>query len=124
MQILVVAAGGAVGTALRYLVGLGLLRALGPTALPLGTLTVNVVGSFLLAVMAEWFSVRGGVPDALRPALTTGLMGGFTTYSTFNHELYRLLTGGQALLGAAYLLLTGLLCLAGAGAGIALVRSL
>jgi fluoride exporter len=81
---------GAAGTGVRYLVSQGAARALG-TAFPYGTLMVNVVGCFLIAAVAEL--ALGGAPmtPGLRAVLTTGFMGGLTTYSSFNLETTRLL---------------------------------
>ncbi|MEK6609115.1 MAG: CrcB family protein, partial [Myxococcota bacterium] len=80
--------GGALGTGARHAVGLWMQRALGG-AFPWGTLTVNVAGSFLLGAIAEVASSGERMSPTLRLALTTGVMGGFTTYSTFNHETLR-----------------------------------
>ena len=82
--------GGAVGTGARYLMSGWVLSWLG-SGFPWGTLCVNVLGSFLVGVLmhvglaAEWMS------PTLRVALTVGVMGGFTTYSTFSYETVRLL---------------------------------
>ncbi|MEA2605033.1 MAG: fluoride exporter [Acidobacteriota bacterium] len=79
---------GAVGTATRYFLSSWLARVTGP-AFPFGTLTVNVIGSFLLGgIMQIALSVES-FPLTLRLALTTGLLGGFTTYSSFNYETLR-----------------------------------
>jgi fluoride exporter len=108
-----VCVGGAAGSAARYGVALASARLWG-TAL-WGTLTVNVLGSFLLALLVTRLPA-GTLPDAIRLALGMGLLGGFTTYSTFNHELLGLLQRGalaQALMYAAGTFAGGLL--AGAG---------
>ena len=107
-----VAVGGGVGSALRYLVALGAGRTLG-AAFPYGTLTVNLVGSLVLAFLVTRFA---GPPGATGPrlALTTGAMGGFTTYSTFNYELLALIDAGR--FGSA-LVYGGLTVLGALGAG-------
>ena len=83
-QLLLVCAGGAIGSGARYLIATWGARI--TTAVPLGTFVVNVVGSFLLgAVMTA--SLRGGLAPETRLFLAAGVMGGFTTYSSFNWEL-------------------------------------
>ncbi|HET9209989.1 MAG TPA: CrcB family protein, partial [Thermoanaerobaculia bacterium] len=77
--------GGAAGTGARYLLSGWLLRAAGP-GFPWGTLAVNVIGSFLLGLILQVSLTTTLISPTLRLALTTGVMGGFTTYSTFNYE--------------------------------------
>jgi CrcB protein len=82
--------GSAVGGGARYLVSGWTLRLLGP-AFPYGTFAVNVTGSFLLGGLMFAGVEAAAVPPTLRLALTTGVMGGFTTYSTFSYETMRYL---------------------------------
>lgn len=100
--------GGGVGSVLRHGCNLLLGLHLG-TGFPWATLTVNVLGSFLLALLMSWPS------DAVRPevrwVLGTGMMGGFTTYSTFNLETLRMFEKGAGGLAAAYVTATVLGCL-------------
>src|SRR5262245_4547776 len=104
-RLLLVCLGGAIGTGARYGIALWAPRALG-TSFPYGTFIVNVVGSFLIgAVMAFGFS------PTTRLFLTTGIMGGFTTYSAFNFETLELLRGGAPLVAAANLVGTVVVCL-------------
>jgi CrcB protein len=98
-----------------------MLNWLGP-GFPFGTLTVNVVGSFLLGAIMELGLGYGAIPADLRVILATGVMGGFTTYSSFNHEVLAHLQRGAWLLGGAYFLATALGCLAAGALGLALVR--
>src|SRR3982751_2097109 len=89
---------GAVGTGARYLLGDWILRLTGPS-FPWSTLVINTLGSFLIgAIMQVALTVEGFNPT-LRVALTTGLMGGFTTYSTFNYETLRYFEEGALWLG-------------------------
>ena len=81
----------------RYLVGL----AVGRRDFPYGTLIVNLVGSFLIAFILELALLRKDVPANLQLALTTGFMGGFTTYSSFNFETTRLVLDGHPARGIA-----------------------
>jgi CrcB protein len=116
--------GGAVGTGARYLLSGWLARLAGP-GFPYGTLAVNVIGSFLLGLLMQVSLSTDALSPTLRLTLTTGVMGGFTTYSTFNYETLRLLQEGSWPLGVANLGITVLSCLAtgllGVFAGRALV---
>ena len=80
--------GGAAGTGARHALSGRVLAALG-TGFPYGTLAVNVIGSFLLGAIMQVALGTNAIPPALRLALTTGSLGGFTTYSTFNYETLR-----------------------------------
>jgi fluoride exporter len=93
---------GGAGCLARYLVAV----AVGRRELPFATLVVNLVGSFLIAFLFELALARKDVPANLQLALTTGFLGGFTTYSSFNFETTRLLLEGHAARGLANLGLT------------------
>jgi len=120
-KLLWVCLGGALGSGARYLVSLGAARWLG-AEFPWGTLAVNLLGSFLLGLMLEAFIEGGGLSPGLRLALTTGAMGGFTTYSTFNYEALSLIETGRWTAGLGYLAATGLGCLVAGALGIAAGR--
>lgn len=122
MAALLIAAGGALGSLARYGLGIWLGQVLG-AAFPFGTLAVNVLGSFALGVVAEAFSGATVLGTDARLVLGVGVMGGFTTYSSFNLEVLRLLELGQLGKAAAYLAATFAGCLIAGGFGIALVRS-
>lgn len=100
MRLLWIVLGGAAGTAARYLLGGWLLDRLGP-AFPWGTLAVNLLGSFLIGFVMETSLLTGAINPTLRLALTTGVLGGFTTYSSFNYETLRLAEGGVWLTASA-----------------------
>jgi CrcB protein len=107
--------GSAVGGGARYLVTLWALRSLG-TRFPWGTLAVNLVGTFLIAAILG--ASRGWLANpTVRLALTTGVMGGFTTYSAFGFETLKALQEGLLLRAAAYVLATLLGGLAAAWLG-------
>lgn len=98
--------GGVVGTALRY----GLCE-LAPTSvgLPVGTLTVNIIGSFLIGLLIQSLSNRGpdhGVRRIYRLLLGVGLIGAFTTYSSFAVEVAQLVQRGNLTLAIGYILIT------------------
>jgi len=84
-RLLLIAFAGALGTAARYLVSLWAGKTLG-AALPYGTLLVNLVGCFLIAVVTHLALVTESISPTLRLTLTTGFIGGLTTYSSFNLE--------------------------------------
>ncbi|MGI8612083.1 MAG: fluoride efflux transporter CrcB [Sphingomicrobium sp.] len=82
---LIVFIGGGLGAALRHGVNRASLTYFGPE-FPYGTLTVNIVGGLLMGVIAELFLAKGGGSQEFRLFLTTGLLGGFTTFSAFRLE--------------------------------------
>jgi CrcB protein len=118
-ELLLVCAGGAIGSGARYLVATWAARV--TTAVPLGTFAVNVVGSFLLGVVMA-ASLRGALPPATRVALAAGVMGGFTTYSSFNWEMLASVERGAWLAAALYGGVTVVSCLVAGAAGGALAR--
>ncbi|MCX8997712.1 fluoride efflux transporter CrcB [Rhizobiaceae bacterium BDR2-2] len=120
-NILLVAAGGAVGSVLRYLTGVLALRLVGP-GFPWGTLAVNIVGSYLIGCVAEAL-VRGvSAPLDLRLLLMTGLIGGFTTFSAFSLDLWVLYERGAVTEAMLYFTATVVLSLLATGAGLLTVR--
>ena len=116
-----IALGGAVGTLMRYGLTIGLARSLG-TALPYGTLAANVVGSFLLGVVAQAFAGASAGDTDFRLILGIGVMGGFTTYSSFNLEPLRMLEQGDVAKALGYMLGMAVVCLLAGLAGLALGR--
>jgi len=78
-----VALGGAVGASGRYLFNLQMMRLLGPN-FPWGTFGVNIIGSFIMGVIAESLALRFNVSSEVRSFLMTGVLGGFTTFSAFS----------------------------------------
>ena len=102
VRVLLVFGAGGAGSVARYLVAL----AVGRRAFPYATLAVNVVGSFLIALILELAMLRKDIPTNLQLALTTGFMGGFTTYSSFNFETTRLVLDGHPVRGAANVAIT------------------
>jgi len=110
VRIVWICLGGAAGTAARYLMVDWFSRALG-AGFPYGTLAVNVLGSFLLGVIMQVALVTASFSPTLRLTLTTGVMGGFTTYSSFNYETLRLFQENAWLLGFVNLGVTVFACL-------------
>ena len=93
--------GGFIGSVLRYLVS-RLTAGVDFASLPLGTLTVNVLGCFVLGLLTGLFERTGNLSPELRLLLTTGLCGGFTTFSTFSNETLQLLLGGHTAVAVFY----------------------
>jgi len=104
-QVLLVGAGGFVGSALRYIVSTGVQRYLGESWLPYGTLAVNIVGCFVIGLLAGLADSRQLLSPETRLVLMVGLLGGFTTYSTFAYDSLALLKGGGIAAAAAYIVL-------------------
>ena len=99
-----VAFGGALGASTRYLTGIGIVRLLGHTGFPLGILTANVLGSFLMGVFITLAANRG--LSHLSPLVATGFLGGFTTFSSFSLETVTLYERGDIGLAALYVALS------------------
>jgi len=117
----VVFLGAGLGGALRHGVNLGAMRLFGP-GFPVGTLSVNVLGSLAMGLIAGYFAFKGDASQALRLFLTTGLLGGFTTFSAFSLDaalLYERGATGQALV---YVIASVLLSLMGIALGLAAIR--
>jgi CrcB protein len=123
---LAVAAGGAIGSWLRFAVGRLYVAGLGPvraSAFPWGTLTVNVLGSLAMGLLVGWLARYGSANEAARLFLAVGLLGGFTTFSSFSMEFALMVERGaipQAALYVAISLIAGFTALF---AGLALMRS-
>jgi CrcB protein len=90
---LIICLGGAIGTGLRYLTGLVAAKLWGD-AFPYGTLMVNLSGSFIIGFVQQMGRETLLIPDGVRLFLTTGMMGGLTTYSAFSYETVRLMETG------------------------------
>lgn len=116
-----VALGGAMGATGRYLTGVLTLRLFGP-GFPVGTLTVNVLGSFAMGVLVVVLARKGGTH--LAPLFMTGLLGGFTTFSAFSLDAVTIYERGQVGLAAVYVLASVLLSLAALGLGLMAARTL
>lgn len=116
MRIFWICLGGAVGTAGRYYLTGWVPRVLG-AGFPYGTLVVNTLGTFLLVFIMQVATQTESFPPTLRLALTTGVMGGFTTYSTFTYETLRYFDERAWFLGFLNLAVTMLVCLAAGALG-------
>ena len=117
-----VALGGAIGAALRYLSGVAMLRVLGPQDFPLAILSVNIVGSFLMGVFVVAAAHKG--LTAYSPFVMTGLLGGFTTFSAFSLETVTLIERGEVSSAALYVGLSVALSIGGLMLGLLLARGM
>jgi CrcB protein len=93
--------GAGAGGALRHAVNMATMR-FGWTSFPVGTLTVNILGSFAMGALTALFAQRSDVPQAVRLLLTTGLLGGFTTFSTFSLDFAVIWERGNIATALAY----------------------
>jgi len=121
MGFLIVFLGGGFGAALRHGVNLASARLLG-TAFPYATLFENVTGSLVMGLLAGWFAFKGDLPQGWRLFLTTGMLGGYTTFSAFSLDTALLYERGELALAALYVLASVALSIGGLFAGLALVR--
>ena len=121
--LLQVALGGAIGASLRYLVTSNMTRALG-LGFPYGTLTVNILGSFIMGAFASWVALRGtGSWQHAAPFLMTGILGGFTTFSAFSLETILLIERGEMRLAGLYVAASVVLSVGALFAGLSLTRA-
>ncbi|MDG2307247.1 MAG: fluoride efflux transporter CrcB [Candidatus Binatia bacterium] len=108
MRYLIIAAGGGLGAVLRFAVS-GFVQRLSDDAFPIGTLSVNVLGCLVIGFLGALFSGPAFIRDEWRFFLLTGLLGGFTTFSTFGYETLALIDDGEwARAGANVILSNGL----------------
>lgn len=121
MNILVVFLGAGLGGVLRHGANVGIGRLLG-TGFPYATLVVNVTGSFLMGLAAGWFALRGDAPQVLRLFLTTGILGGYTTFSAFSLDAALLYERGETGAAALYVGASVAVSILALFAGLAVVR--
>lgn len=117
--LLSVALGGALGSSARYLVNVAAMRLVG-AGFPWATLTVNVLGSFLMGVLIVTFANKD--LTRLAPFLMTGVLGGFTTFSAFSLDAVSLWQRGEVLTAAVYVAGSVVLSLAALLAGTTVAR--
>jgi|TARA_R110002096_G_scaffold61468_3_gene152741 CrcB protein len=122
-QLLAIAAGGSIGAVLRYVASSGVHLWLG-RGFPYGTLLVNVLGSFIMGLLYELFLQRISVSDEVRALLLVGILGAFTTFSTFSMETISLIEQGDLSKAVLNVLLSVILCLSAAWFGLFVVRQL
>lgn len=120
--IFLVMAGGAIGSALRYLAGRA-VAALAGTGWPWGTLAVNVIGGLVMGLLAGWLAARAQGGESLRLFGAVGVLGGFTTFSSFSLETMLMIERGELFPALGYVLASVCLAIAALAAGLAIVRA-
>ena len=118
---LIVFLGGGLGAALRHGVNLLSARLFG-TAFPWHTLIENVTGSLAMGLLGAYFALKGDASQHWRLFLTTGILGGYTTFSAFSLDTVLLYERGETAMAALYVLASVALAIGGLFAGLALVR--
>ncbi|MCB1876059.1 MAG: fluoride efflux transporter CrcB [Chromatiales bacterium] len=116
-----IAGGGAVGALLRFWISGGVYALLG-RSFPYGTLAVNVIGSLLMGFLYVWFLERASLDPAWRAAILVGLLGAFTTFSTFALETFNLLEEGDYAKAVLNMLGSVLFCVLAVALGMWLAR--
>ncbi len=106
---LIIGLGGFVGALLRYLMSQGIYRWLQTPWYPYGTFFVNLLGCLLIGLLMGWLELRHGVTELWALFLIIGVLGGFTTFSSYAYESFSLLRNGQLLAAGIHLLLQPLL---------------
>lgn len=103
-NLLWVAAGGAIGASLRHLSGTAALRIMG-AGFPWGTLFVNIFGSLIMGLFIAWMTKKTGVSNEIRLFVTTGILGGFTTFSAFSLDIANMVERGA--MASAFIYIAG-----------------
>jgi fluoride exporter len=122
MSYVIVFVGGGLGAALRHGINIGAARWLG-AGFPFGTLFINITGSLVMGLIAGYFAFKGDASQGWRLFLTTGILGGYTTFSAFSLDAALLYERGEISMMAIYVLGSVVLSISGLFAGLAIVRS-
>ena len=117
----IAAAGGAIGAAGRFLVGVGVGRVVG-LGFPWTTLCVNVVGGFAMGLLVGWLGLRASGSEAVRVFLAVGVLGGFTTFSAFSMDVLVMLERKSHGAAAAYVFASVILAVAATFVGLWAMR--
>lgn len=116
-----IAAGGAIGAVLRHLSNIGAAALFG-SAFPYGTLFVNIAGSFVMGILVGLFAHLWQAPQDIKLFLTTGLLGGFTTFSAFSLDAITLFERGEIFVAGLYIIASVLFAILAVFAGLGLIR--
>jgi fluoride exporter len=120
---IIVFVGSGIGGTARHLLNGWIARVVG-TEFPLGILLINVIGSSAMGLVAGWFAFKGHAAQEVRLFLTTGILGGFTTFSAFSLDAALLYERGQPWLAVTYVLASVTLSIAGLFGGMWAIRTL
>ncbi|HEY5107089.1 MAG TPA: fluoride efflux transporter CrcB [Caulobacteraceae bacterium] len=124
-RLLLVALGGAIGSMARYLTGVGAMRLIGPRTLWAGTFTVNIVGGLLMGLLVGVLAFRGGADqDRWRLFAAVGVLGGFTTFSSFSLDAALLIQRREWMTAGAYVAASVAFSIGALFAGLAVARRL
>lgn len=123
MNYLIVFIGAGIGGMLRQGVNVAALKWAG-NGFPWGTLFINILGSFVMGLVAEYWALKSGLPQTTRLFLTTGILGGFTTFSAFSLDTALLYERGETLTAAGYAIASVVLSISALFGGLAIIRSL
>lgn len=123
MKALVAGAGGFIGSAARYLLGGAVTRTVPKMAYPLATTMINILGCLAIGLIAGAAEARGSISDPLRIFLMVGILGGFTTFSTFGYETLVLMRDARLGLAAANVVIQLTVGLAAVWFGMRLTRA-
>ena len=121
--LLAIAAGGAIGAVGRHYVSAQVMKLAG-SGFPWGTVSVNVLGSFIMGVLVETMALRWNVGTEMRAFMTVGILGAFTTFSTFSLDFATLVGRGAEFAALGYAALSVVLAVLGLFAGLAITRFL
>jgi CrcB protein len=123
LSFVIVFVGGGFGAALRHGINLAAVQLVG-RSFPFGTIFINVTGSLVMGLIAEYFALKAHLPRHWMLFLTTGILGGYTTFSAFSLETALLYERGQVVGAASYVLASVILSIVGLFTGLAIVRAL
>jgi CrcB protein len=122
MAYLIVFLGGGIGAALRHGINLAAVQLAG-RSFPYGTMFINVTGSLVMGLIAEYFALKSNLPRTWLLFLTTGILGGYTTFSAFSLETALLYERGEIWAAGLYVLGSVVLAITGLFVGLAIVRA-
>lgn len=123
LAILAVALGGALGSVLRYLMNNG-VTAMFKTSFPFGIMAVNILGGLVMGILIAWFAEQANASQTMRSFLMVGVLGGFTTFSTFSADTVLLWQRGEVMQAAMYAAGSVILSIVALLAGMAIVRGI
>lgn len=120
-NIFLVMTGGAIGAALRYLLGQASLRLVGP-GWPWGTFGANILGGFAMGLLAAWLAARAAGSEPIRLFVAVGVLGGFTTFSSFSLETMLMIERGQWASAMLYVVISVVASISALALGLSMMR--